>query len=81
MRHAESAQPLLLLLDCHSSHCNMDIITMAPDNGVIIFTLVLHTTHEMEPLHIAVFEPFKGKWQKNLSLLDLKILVGLLSLK
>ena len=31
---------------------------MARDNDVIIFTLVPHTTHEMQPLDTAVFGPF-----------------------
>jgi len=49
LRHAGSARPLLLLLDGHSSQYNMDVITMAQYNGVIIFTLVPHTTHKMQP--------------------------------
>jgi len=64
LKHAGSARPLLLLLDGHSSHYNMDVITMARDNDVIIFTLVPHTTHEMQPLDTAVFGPFKTRWQE-----------------
>ena len=64
LRHAGTARPLLLLLDGHNSHYNMDVITMARDNIVIIFTLVPHTTHKMQPLDAAVFGPFKSKWQE-----------------
>jgi len=42
----------------------MDAITMAQENGTIIFTLVPHTTHEMELLDAAVFGLFKSKWQE-----------------
>ena len=60
-----SARPLLLLSDGHSSHYNIDVITMARDNGVTIFTLVPHTTHKMQPLDAAVLGPFKSKWQET----------------
>ena len=55
--HTGSARPLLLLLDGHSSHYDMDIITMVRENDVIVFTLVPHTTRKMQPLDTAVFEP------------------------
>ena len=52
--HAGVSQPLLLLLDGHSSHYNIEAISVARENGVIIFTLVPHTTHELQPLDTAV---------------------------
>ena len=47
LSHAGSSRSLLLLLDGHSSHYNLDAVTLARENDVIIYTLVPHTTHEM----------------------------------
>jgi len=37
---------------------------MARENNVVIYTLVPHTTHEMQPLDAAVFGPLKRTWQE-----------------
>ena len=63
LSHAGSGRPLLLLMDGHSSHYNLEAVTMARNNGVILFTLVPHTTHEMQPLDTAVYAPLKAHWQ------------------
>ena len=42
------------------SNYKMDVITMAWDNNVIIFTIVPHTTHKIQLLATAVFGPFKS---------------------
>ena len=57
--HVGSGHPLLLLMDGHSLPYNLEAITMAKENGVILFTLVPHTTHEMQPLDTAVYAPLK----------------------
>ena len=62
--HAGSNRPLLLLLDGHSSHYNLEAVEIARKNDVIIFTLVPHTTHEMQPLDTTVFGPLKNSWQE-----------------
>ena len=59
MGHTGSGQPWLLLMDGHSLHYNLEPVTMAKENGVILFTLVPHTTHEMQPLDTAVYAPLK----------------------
>lgn len=51
-------------LDGHSSHYNLNIVEMARENDVIIFTLVPHTTHEMQSLDTAVFGPLINNWQE-----------------
>ena len=64
LNYAVSARPLLLLLDGHSSHYNPEAIRLAKENDVIMFTLVPHTTHEMQPLDTAVFGPLKTHWRE-----------------
>jgi len=63
LRHAGANRPLLLLLDGHSSHYNLEAINLAKENNVIMFTLVPHTTHAMQPLDTAVYGPLKTHWQ------------------
>ena len=63
LKNAVSARPLLLLMDGHSSHYNPEAIHLAKANDVILFTLIPHTTHEMQPLDTSVFAPLKKHWQ------------------
>ena len=65
LRYAGASLPLLLLLDGHSSHYNIEAISLARENGVILFTLVPHTTHELQPLDTAVFRPLKKNWYEE----------------
>ena len=46
LANAASRRPLLLLLDGHSSHFELQSIQFAKENGVVIFCLPPHTTHE-----------------------------------
>jgi len=65
LHHAGSSRPLLLLLDGHSSHYNIEAIKLARESDVITFTLVPHTTHEMQPLDTVVFGPLKKSWNEE----------------
>ena len=52
-----------LICSGHSSHYNLEAVDLAKKNDGILFTLVPHTTHEMQPLDIAVYAPLKTHWQ------------------
>jgi len=62
LAHAVGAQPILLLLDGHSSHYQPQLIEHAKKFGVIIFCLPPHTTYESQPLDASVFKSLKQKW-------------------
>ena len=64
LRYAPATRPLLLLLDGHTSHYCPDTINLAAEQGVIIFTLPLNTTHLTQPLDKGVFGPFKQHWRR-----------------
>lgn len=64
LKHAVAARPLLLLLDGHSSHFKPETIRYAKENGVIVFCLPPHTTHECQPLDCSLFGPLKVHWRK-----------------
>lgn len=63
LSHAVSARPLLLLVDGHSSHYSPETIRFAKEQGVIIFCLPPHTTHEAQPLDVSFFKAPKSHWR------------------
>lgn len=52
-------QPVLLIMDNHESHITIDCLNLAKRNGVIILTLLPHTSHKLQPLDRSVFGPYK----------------------
>ncbi|XP_055703406.1 uncharacterized protein LOC129801939 [Phlebotomus papatasi] len=51
--------PLLLILDNHSSHLSLEALRFCRNNGIHMITLPPHTSHKTQPLDLAVFYPFK----------------------
>lgn len=51
--------PILLILDNHSSHCSLESINFCRENGIILLSFPPHTSHRLQPLDVAVFGPFK----------------------
>jgi len=49
----------LLIMDNHFTHVSIDVIDLAKDNGVILFTIPPHCSHKLQPLDKTVFGPFK----------------------
>jgi hypothetical protein len=49
----------LLLLDGHASHINSAFIKSCYDRDIIPFCLPAHSTHILQPLDVAVFQPYK----------------------
>ncbi|KAH3708958.1 hypothetical protein DPMN_068417 [Dreissena polymorpha] len=52
-------QPVLLILDGHTTHTSSELIQWALTNNIHIFVLPAHTSHVLQPLDVAVFGPFK----------------------
>ena len=57
-------RPILLLMDGHSSHYSPDVIRMAAEEKVILFTLPLHTTYLTQPLDRGAFSALKVYWRQ-----------------
>lgn len=58
------ARPVVLLLDGHSSHINLETAKFARDNGILLYCLQPHTTHVLQPCDVGLFKPLKGNWNK-----------------
>jgi hypothetical protein len=64
--------PIILVLDCHYSHTiptrNIDVIEMTRNNSVVIVCLPPHSTHKMQPLEVALMNPFKTYYAQETEL-------------
>ncbi|XP_071635524.1 uncharacterized protein [Temnothorax longispinosus] len=57
--HSSAARPILLILDGHSSHKELNIIEYARNNHIHMLSTPPHTTHKLQPLDRVFFKPFK----------------------
>ena len=51
--------PILLIYDGHASHKNPETIRWEREKGIILFILLAHSSHLLQPLDVAVFGPMK----------------------
>ena len=49
LKFAVPERPKILFIDEHKSHINLDVIDMARSNDVILFCLLPHTAHALQP--------------------------------
>lgn len=54
--------PVLLILDNHSSHLSLVAVNYCRDNGIHLLTLPPHSSHKMQPLDRGFFGPLKIKF-------------------
>ncbi|RPA91699.1 hypothetical protein L873DRAFT_1611836, partial [Choiromyces venosus 120613-1] len=57
----------LLLFDGHSSHVNAAFLEFCVSHKIIPYCLSLQTTHQLQPLDVSVFGPYKHQYQKELT--------------
>ncbi|GFR62014.1 tigger transposable element-derived protein 6-like protein [Elysia marginata] len=62
---ASKKKPVVLFVDRHSSH-NSDraTIQLCNDNSVILYGLLAHASHIVQPLDLTVFASMKAEWSK-----------------
>ncbi|XP_034255343.1 uncharacterized protein LOC117653647 [Thrips palmi] len=61
------ARPVLLLMDGHGSHIQLEIIEMARSNDINILLFPPHTTNFYQPLDVGVFKSFKSAFSSESS--------------
>ncbi|XP_054723603.1 uncharacterized protein LOC129233618 [Uloborus diversus] len=59
--NCSAENPILLLCDNHEAHVSIAAIDYCKEKGIIYLSFPPHTSHKMQPLDVAVFDPFKGK--------------------
>ncbi|XP_023312081.1 uncharacterized protein LOC108914372, partial [Anoplophora glabripennis] len=56
---------VLLILDNHSSHRDLDAINFCRDNHIDLLSLPPHATHKMQPLDVGFFGPLKCAYSRE----------------
>ena len=49
----------LLLMDNYGSHETSEFVKLANDNHILLYPLIAHLTHCMQPLDVGIFQPYK----------------------
>ena len=63
---ATPADPVLLIVDGHSSHTkSLEVLEYASQNGLIMLSLPPHTTHKLQPLDVSFFKPFNTYYNQH----------------
>ena len=57
-------RPLLLILDGHGSHMNIDMIDLLVENDVHLYCLPPHTTNILQPCDVAIFRLLKAYFSR-----------------
>lgn len=60
--------PVLLILDGHSSHKDLNVISYAKKSHIHMLSLPPHTSHKLQPLDRAVMKPFKNAYNEACAL-------------
>jgi len=63
VRPKNSAQPILLVFDGHSSHTrNLNVVLKARENNVMLLCMPSHCTHRLQPLDVAFFKSLNSHY-------------------
>lgn len=55
-------EPVVLLLDNHTSHCSLEVILFCREKSIVMLTLLLHATHKLQSLDKVYFSSKCDKW-------------------
>ena len=58
-------EPILLILDGHTSHKSLAAVLKARENNIILLTLPPHCSHKLQPLDLTFFGPLKNQYAKE----------------
>lgn len=60
--------PVLLILDGHGSHKDLDVILYAKEHHIHMISLPPHTSHRLQPLDRSIMKPFKNAYNETCAL-------------
>lgn len=59
--------PILLLMDYHSSHITLDAVNLCRKNHIVMLRFPPHTSHRMQPLDVSFYGPLKTAYSQACS--------------
>lgn len=54
--------PVLLIVDNHSSHCTLEAYNFCKERGIVVLTIPPHTSHRLQPLDVAFYSSLKSAY-------------------
>lgn len=57
--------PVLLILDNHSSHKTLQVFEFCRQNGIVIVSIPPHSSHRLQPLDITFYGPLKSAFNRE----------------
>ena len=57
-------RPVVLLLDGHTSHINLEVSKFCKEAGILLYCLPPHSSHITQPLDVGFFSPLKANWKR-----------------
>jgi hypothetical protein len=63
--NASKDNPVLLVLDNHSSHCSLEAIDFCKTHHITLLSIPPHTSHRTQPLDVVYFSSLKGSYAKK----------------
>lgn len=59
------ARPVVLLIDGHDSHLDLETFQLVQKNGICLYALLKNATHFVQPTDVGLFGPMKKSWYKS----------------
>ena len=60
-------RPVVLLVDGHTSHINVEVSKFCLENQILLYCLPSHSSHLLQPLDVGFFRSLKAAWGKECS--------------
>jgi hypothetical protein len=57
--------PVLFILDNHSSHCTLEAYKYCRENGIVVVPIPPHTSHRLQPLDVTCYGPLKTAFRRE----------------
>ena len=62
--HIPPSRPVVLLVDGHSTHIDIEISKFCQQNDIFLYCLPAHSSHITQPLDVGFYGPLKQSWRK-----------------
>ena len=59
------ARPVVLLIDRHDSHLDLETFQLAQKNGICLYALLKNAAHLVQPADVGLFGPTQKSWYKS----------------
>ena len=63
LEEQEIKKPVVLFVDGHSSHSTFEAGKFCKENGIVLYCLLAHSSHILQPLDVGVFGPLKTAYR------------------